>query len=155
MFHLKEKDKAPAFKGIDQNGKKVQLKDYKGKKLVLYFYPKDNTESCTNQACNLRDHYKILQKKGIEILGVSPDDETSHKKFETKYKLPFTLLVDSTTSIAQLYGFWGPKKFMGRDYIGLHRTTFLINEKGIIDKIITRPITKKHTQQILELWNEV
>lgn len=155
MFHLKEKDKAPAFKGIDQNGKKVQLKDYKGKKLVLYFYPKDNTESCTNQACNIRDHYKILQKKGIEILGVSPDDETSHKKFETKYKLPFKLLVDSTTSIAQLYGVWGPKKFMGRDYIGLHRTTFLINEKGIIDKIITRPITKKHTQQILELWNEV
>lgn len=152
MFHLKEKDKAPAFKSIDQNGNKLQLKDYKDKKLVLYFYPKDNTESCTNQACNIRDNYKELQKKGIEIVGVSPDNEQSHKKFETKFKLPFTLLIDEDTKIAEQYGVWGPKKFMGRKYIGLHRTTFLINEKGMIDKIITKPITKKHAQQILDTW---
>lgn len=152
MFHLKEKNKAPSFKSIDQNGNKIQLQDFKGKKLVLYFYPKDNTQSCTYQACNFRDNFKELQKRGIEIIGVSPDTELSHKKFETKFKLPFILLVDENTKIAEQYGVWGPKKFMGKEYIGLHRTTFLINEKGIIDKIITKPITKKHTQQIIDVW---
>src|SRR5690606_9804441 len=123
---LKPGDKAPAFSGIDQNGQKVSLKDYKGKKIILYFYPKDNTPGCTAQACNLRDNYELLQKKGFEIIGISIDNEKSHKKFEEKYNLPFTLIADVDKKIVNDYGVFGEKKFMGRQYMGTLRTTFVI-----------------------------
>lgn len=152
MITLKAGDKAPAFKTKDQDGNAVALKDYKGKKVALYFYPQDDTETCTKQACNLRDNFELLKSKGITVLGVSPDDEKSHKKFEQKFKLPFTLLIDTDTKIAQAYGVWDWKTFMGRTYIGLHRTTFLINEKGKIDHIIERVLSGKHAAQILQLW---
>src|SRR5437762_560920 len=132
MITLKEGDKAPAFKGTDQDGNKVSLTDFKGKKVVLFFYPEDDTPTCTVEACNLRDNYKILEKKGLVILGVSPDDEEKHKKFQQKYHLPFTLLADPEKKIVDKYGVWGEKNLYGRKYMGLHRTTFLIDEKGII-----------------------
>jgi peroxiredoxin Q/BCP len=144
--------KAPAFSGKDQNGETISLKDFAGQKLILYFYPKDDTPACTAQACNLRDNYSILLKKGFKIVGISTDTTKSHKKFETKFSLPFPLLADEDHSIAEKYGVWGLKKFMGREYIGLHRTTFLIDEKGKIKSIITKPNTKNHTEQILEEW---
>ncbi len=152
MTTLREGDKAPDFKGVGQDGKPVSLADFKGKKVVLYFYPKDDTPGCTAQACNLRDHYRALKKKGFEVIGVSIDSIKSHKKFETKYKLPFTLIADEDKKIVEEYGVFGEKKFMGRTYMGTHRTTFLINEKGVIDKIITKPDTKHHTEEILEAW---
>lgn len=145
-------DKAPAFSAPDQDGKVHTLKDYKGRKLVIFFYPQDNTETCTKEACNLRDNYAALKKKGIEILGVSPDNEKSHKKFETKYQLPFTLLADTEQEILKAYGVRDWKTFMGRTYIGVLRTTFLINEKGKIDHIIEKVVSKDHAQQILEAW---
>lgn len=151
---LKAGDKAPAFKGVDQNGKKISSADYKGKKLVLYFYPEDDTLSCTAQACNLRDNLSILKKDGFEIIGVSENSVTSHKKFETKYSLPFPLIADENHEVINAYDVWGKKKFMGKIYDGLLRTTFLINEKGIIQSIILRPNTKKHSAQILEAWNK-
>ena len=144
--------KAPAFSGTDQNGNPVSLKDFLGRKVALYFYPKDDTPGCTAQACNLRDNHHELLQKGIAVIGVSPDPVEKHKKFETKYSLPFPLIADTQARIASKYGVWGPKKFMGREYIGLHRTTFLINEKGKIDAIIDKPITKNHTEQILQTW---
>ena len=144
--------KAPAFTGIDQNGATISLKDYAGQPLILYFYPKDDTPACTAQACNLRDNYSVLLEKGYKIVGVSTDTIKSHKKFETKYSLPFPLIADENHIIAEKYGIWGLKKFMGRDYIGLHRTTFLIDEKGRIKAVITKPDTKNHTEQILEEW---
>ena len=150
---LQAKSKAPDFKGVDQDGKKISLSDYKGKKLVLYFYPQDDTPTCTVQACNLRDHYKSLQQKGIEIIGVSGDEIAKHKKFEGKYQLPFRLIADEEHVVIDLYDVWGKKQFMGKIYDGLVRTTFLINEKGIIDHIINRPTTKTHAQEIIELWN--
>jgi peroxiredoxin Q/BCP len=149
---LKEKDKAPAFKAKDQNEITHTLSQYKGKKVVLYFYPKDNTETCTKQACNLRDNYDQLTEKGIVVLGVSPDDEKSHKKFETKFNLPFTLLVDTEQKMMNDYGVWALKKFMGKEYMGVLRTTFLINEQGKIDHIIEKVDSKNHSQQILDLW---
>lgn len=149
---LKQGDKAPGFTALDQDGNKVSLSDYKGKKVVLYFYPKDNTPTCTNEACNIRDNYALLKKKGIEILGVSIDTEKSHKKFEQKHQLPFTLLADPDRKILEAYGVWGLKKFMGREFMGTHRTTFPINEKGIIDHIIEKVVSKDHTKQILDLW---
>jgi peroxiredoxin Q/BCP len=149
---LKEKDKAPAFKAKDQNEITHTLSQYKGKKVVLYFYPKDNTETCTKQACNLRDNYDQLTEKGIVVLGVSPDDEKSHKKFETKFNLPFTLLVDTEQKMMNDYGVWALKKFMGKEYMGVLRTTFLINEQGKIDHIIEKVESKNHSQQILDLW---
>jgi peroxiredoxin Q/BCP len=149
---LKEKDKAPVFKAKDQNEITHTLSQYKGKKVVLYFYPKDNTETCTKQACNLRDNYEQLTEKGIVVLGVSPDDEKSHKKFETKFSLPFTLLVDNDQKMMHDYGVWALKKFMGREYMGVLRTTFLINEQGKIDHIIEKVDSKNHSQQILDLW---
>jgi peroxiredoxin Q/BCP len=152
MTKLKEGIKAPAFKGIDQNGNTISLADYKGKKIVLYFYPHDNTPTCTNQACNLRDNYALLLKNGFTIIGISTDDAKSHKKFEAKYNLPFTLIADTDNSISEKYGVWDWKKFMGKEYIGMHRTTFLIDEKGKIKKIIEKPDTKQHAAQILSVW---
>ena len=153
MITLKEGDKAPAFKGIDQDGKAVFLSQYKGKKLALYFYPQDNTPTCTIQACNLRDNYVSLKKAGIEILGVSPDDAKSHKKFETKQSLPFTLLADPKHTAIEAYGVWGEKQMFGNKYMGVHRTTFLIDEKGKIKKIIAKPKSNNHAQEIINAWN--
>ncbi len=152
MTHLKPKDKAPAITTTDQDGNKVSLKDFKGKKVALYFYPHDDTETCTKEACNLRDNYTILKQKGIEILGVSIDDEKSHKKFIKKYTLPFTLLVDTDKKIVNDYGVWGEKLFMGKIIVSTYRTTFLINEKGKIDHIIEKVLSGKHAQQIIETW---
>ncbi len=152
MTHLKTNDKAPAIITTDQDGNKVSLKDFKGKKVALYFYPHDDTETCTKEACNLRDNYAILKQKGIEILGVSIDDEKSHKKFVKKYSLPFTLLVDTDKKIVNDYGVWGEKLFMGKIIVSTYRTTFLINEKGKIDHIIEKVLSGKHAQQIIEAW---
>ncbi|HEY0610053.1 MAG TPA: thioredoxin-dependent thiol peroxidase [Chitinophaga sp.] len=154
MKHLKEGDKAPAFKGIDQNGNTVSLAALKGKKVILYFYPHDNTPTCTDQACNLRDNYQVLLKKGFTVIGVSTDGEKSHQKFAKKYELPFPLLPDEDQKIVNAYGVWGEKKFMGRIFDGIHRTTFLINEKGIIEKIIDKPHSKTHAEEILEIWGK-
>ena len=150
MIHLTEGDKAPDFKAKDQNGNPVSLKDFRGKKVVLYFYPEDDTPTCTVEACNLRDNYAILEKRGLVILGVSPDDEKKHKKFEQKYKLPFTLIADPDKKIVDKYGVWGEKNLYGRKYMGLHRTTFLIDEKGIIQKIFKKPKSKIHSEEILK-----
>jgi peroxiredoxin Q/BCP len=146
---LKAGDKAPDFSVADQDGNKVSLKDYKGKKVILYFYPKDDTTGCTAEACNLRDNRPLIMKKNYEILGVSADDVKSHKKFAEKYHLPFKLLADTEKDIITKYGVWGEKKFMGRKYMGILRTTFLIDEKGVIEQIITDVKTKNHTEQIL------
>ena len=153
-MNLQEGQKAPAFTGKDQDGNKVSLAQFKGKKIVLYFYPQDNTPTCTEQACNLRDNYSALIKEGFVVLGVSPDDETSHKKFESKFKLPFTLIADPKHTIIEKYGVWGPKQLFGNKYMGLLRTTFLIDEKGIIKKIFAKPKSKQHTQEILKAWKE-
>ncbi len=152
MTTLTEGSKAPAFKGKDQNGKPVALADFKGKKVVLYFYPEDDTPTCTVQACNLRDNFGLLKKNGFIVLGVSPDEEKKHKKFEAKYDLPFTLIADTTHTIIDKYGVWGEKQLYGRTYMGLHRTTFLIDEKGIIRKIFLKPKSKQHTEEILKAW---
>ena len=149
MVKLKEGDKAPSFKGITETGKAVSLTDYKGKKLVLYFYPKDSTPGCTAEACDLRDNYKMFQKQGYEILGVSPDSEASHQKFIAKFELPFSLLADTDHSIAEAYGAWGEKSMYGKKYMGILRTTFVIDEKGKIEKVIEKVDTKNHTQQIV------
>ena len=142
-------DKAPAISGVDQNGNPVDLKDFTGKKVILYFYPKDNTPGCTAEACNLRDNYDDLIEKGFQVLGVSADSLESHKKFSDKYRLPFPLIPDTEKKIIKDYGVWGPKKFMGREYDGIHRTTFVISEKGKIEHIITKVKTKDHTDQVL------
>lgn len=149
MITLKEGDKAPAFSAKDQNGKKVSLSELKGKKVVLYFYPEDDTPTCTIQACNLRDNHALLKKNGFEVLGVSPNDEKSHKKFETKFSLPFTLLADPDHVIINKYGVWGEKQMFGNKYRGVHRTTFVINEKGVISKIFLRPKNKQHAEEIV------
>ncbi len=149
---LQPGDKAPAFTTTDQDGKAVSLKDYIGKKVALYFYPHDNTETCTIEACNIRDNYAALKQQDIVVLGVSTDDVKSHKKFEKKYSLPFTLLTDVDEKIVNAYGIWAEKKFMGRTFMGTLRTTFLINEKGKIDHIIEKVTSKTHTAQILEVW---
>lgn len=147
-------EKAPNFKGVDQDGNKVALSDFKGKKVVLYFYPKDNTPGCTAQACNLRDNYDLLFEHGMQVVGVSVDSVDSHKKFETKFDLPFPLIADADHKIVNEYGVWGEKKFMGKTFDGTHRTTFLIDEKGIVRHVITKPKTKAHTEEILELWKD-
>lgn len=147
---IKEGDKAPNFKGKDQNGKVVSLKDFIGKKLIIYFYPKDNTPGCTVEACNLRDNYSLLKKKGYEILGVSADDETKHLKFIEKFDLPFSLIADVDLKVIKAFDVWGEKKFMGKTYDGINRTTFVIDEKGKIERVITSVDTKNHTEQILE-----
>jgi peroxiredoxin Q/BCP len=155
MIQLNEKDKAPAFSGNDQDGKKVSLADFKGKKVVLYFYPEDDTPTCTVQACNLRDNHALLRRNGFVVLGVSPDDERKHKKFEAKYGLPFTLIADPQHLIIDKYGVWGEKKLYGREYMGIHRTTFLIDEKGVIRKIFVRPKNKQHAEEIIKAWKEM
>jgi len=149
MVTLKEGDKAPAFSGKDQDGKKISLSDYKGKKLVLYFYSEAGSPTCTIESCNLRDNYSLLKKKGFEVLGVSPDDEKTQKKFEIKYKLPFTLIADPENKITAAYGVHDMKKLFGREYMGILRTTFIIDEKGIIMKIFHKPKNKMHAQEIL------
>ncbi len=149
MLKLKEGQKAPIFSAKNQKGNNISLTQFLGKKVVLYFYPKDNTPGCTAQACNLSENIDNLKKNGFIVLGVSPDSEKSHLKFISKYNLSFDLIVDESKSICKLYGVWGPKKFMGREYDGVHRTTFLIDENGLIDKIITKVNTKNHTEQIL------
>ena len=149
MLKLKEGQKAPIFSAKNQNGNNISLTQFLGKKVVLYFYPKDNTPGCTAQACNLSENIDNLKRNGFIVLGVSPDSEKSHLKFISKYNLSFDLIVDESKSICKLYGVWGPKKFMGREYDGVHRTTFLIDENGLIDKIITKVNTKNHTEQIL------
>jgi peroxiredoxin Q/BCP len=148
--HLQEGDKAPAFTGSNEAGEKVSLHHFKGQKVVLYFYPQDDTPTCTVQACNLRDHYADLQREGYKVIGISPDDAQSHQKFKTKYKLPFTLIADADHKIIDAYGVWGEKNLYGRKYMGLHRTTFVINEKGIIEKILRKPRSKVHAEEILK-----
>lgn len=149
ITRLKVGDKAPDFKGKDQDGKSISLKDFLGKKLVLYFYPKDDTPGCTAESCNLRDNYKDLIKKGYAIVGVSADDEKQHKKFIEKYQLPFPLIADVDHIVIKAYDVWGMKKFMGKEYEGINRTTFVIDEQGILEKVITDVIVKDHTEQIL------
>jgi peroxiredoxin Q/BCP len=148
---LKAGDKAPAFTAQDQNGNTIKLTAYKGKKVVLYFYPKDDTPGCTKEACNFRDNFNILKKKGIEVIGISTDSVKSHGKFADKYDLPFTLIADEEKTIVADYGVWGEKKFMGKTYMGTNRTTFIIDEKGIIQHIITKVDTTNSTEQVLEL----
>ncbi len=154
MVTLKEGDKAPAFTGKDQNDKKVSLSALKGKKVALYFYPEDDTPTCTIQACNLRDNYALLKKNGFEVIGVSPDEAKKHKKFEAKYKLPFTLIADPSHTILEKYGVWDQKQMFGNKYMGVLRTTFVIDEKGIIRKIFLRPKNKAHAEEIIESMKE-
>ncbi|HMG69300.1 MAG TPA: thioredoxin-dependent thiol peroxidase [Chitinophagaceae bacterium] len=149
MIILKEGDKAPAFSGKDQDGKTISLADFKGKKLVLYFYSEADSPTCTIESCNLRDNYSLLKKKGFEIIGVSPDDQKKQKKFETKYGLPFPLIADTSHDILEKYGVWDQKKLFGREYMGVLRTTFVIDEKGIIQKIFTKPKNKAHAEEII------
>jgi len=144
-------DKAPEFSGVDQDGKKIALSDFKGKKIVLYFYPKDQTPGCTQEACNLRDNIGSLESGGYEVLGVSSDDVSSHKEFQQKYNLPFSLIADTDKSINQKYGVWVEKERDGKKYMGTARVTFLIDEKGVITNIIDKVDTKDHANQILKL----
>ena len=149
---LKEGDKAPDFTGIDQDGKAVSLEQFRGKKLILYFYPKDNTTGCTAEACSLRDGYAELKRNGFEIVGVSPDGEKSHRGFADKHGLQFTLIADTDKSIASAYGVWGQKKFMGREYMGILRTTFVIDGEGYIEKVFPKVNTKDHFRQIADSY---
>jgi thioredoxin-dependent peroxiredoxin len=151
MTKLKQGDKAPDFKGIKQNGEQVSLRDFAGKGLILFFYPKDNTPGCTAEACNLSDNYEELRKNGFELLGVSADSEQSHQKFISKYSLAFDLLADTNKEICKAYGVWGEKKNYGKVYEGIFRTTFIIGKEGKINHIIEKVDTKNHTKQILEL----
>lgn len=142
-------DSAPVFSAKDQKGKQVKLSDFKGEKVILYFYPKDDTPGCTAQACNLRDNYDTLLSRGYKVLGVSVDDEKSHVKFIKKYNLPFPLLADTDHAIVEAYGVWGEKKMFGKEYMGIIRTTFVIDENGVIEEIIQKVDTENHTDQIL------
>ena len=150
--HLKEGLKAPAFTGKDQDGNKISLSQFKGKKLALYFYPQDLTPTCTVQACNLRDNFSMLMEQGIQVVGVSPDDMSKHKKFIGRNELPFPLIADTSHEILEKYGVWGPKKMFGHSYMGVLRTTFLIDEKGKIKKIFLKPQSKRHAEEILEAF---
>ena len=150
MHHLQEGDPAPNFTGTIESGETVSLSDYAGKKLILFFYPKDNTPGCTVEACSLRDSYSELKSLGYELLGVSPDSERKHQNFREKFDLPFSLLADTEKETMKAYGVWGPKKFMGRTFDGVHRNTFVIDEEGKIAKIIRKVKTRDHAHQILE-----
>lgn len=150
-MQLKVGDKAPDFSGKDQNGKTIHRSDYNGKKIAIYFYPKDNTPGCTVQACNLRDNDAALTNAGVQIIGVSADSSASHTKFIEKFSLPFPLIADEDKTIIQQFGVWGPKKFMGKEYDGIHRTTFVIDENHTIVGIIEKPKTKEHAEEILAL----
>ncbi|MCO6163779.1 thioredoxin-dependent thiol peroxidase [Flavobacterium sp. NRK F7] len=149
MTTLKKGDKAPNFSGLDQDGKKHSLQDYHGKKLVVFFYPKASTPGCTAEACDLRDNFERFSSNNYALLGVSADSAKAQTKFIEKYDLPFPLLADEDKSVIQAFGVWGPKKFMGKEYDGIHRTTFIIDEKGIIEEVIDKVKTKEHTAQIL------
>ena len=153
MTTLKEGEKAPYFEGINQDGKKITSDDFKGKKLILYFYPKDNTSGCTAEACSLNDGYSSLAGKGFEVVGVSPDSASSHAKFIAKYNLSFNLIADTDKKILETYGVWAEKKMYGRTYMGVVRTTLIIDGDGTIRKIITKVNTKDHAQQILDILN--
>ena len=150
MTKLKVGDTAPEINSVNQNGDTISLSQFKGKKIVLYFYPKDMTPGCTAQSCNLSENYVKLQKNGFEVLGVSCDSVERHQKFIEKYSLPFNLISDEEKKVVNDYGVWGLKKFMGKEYMGINRTTFIINESGIIDEIITKVNTKDHSTQILK-----
>jgi peroxiredoxin Q/BCP len=147
--NLKVGDKAIDFEGLSESGEKIRLSDYKGSKLILYFYPKDMTPGCTAQACDLTDNYNLLLENNYKIVGVSADSIKRHLKFKEKYSIPFPLIADEDHIILNKYGVWGPKKFMGREYDGIHRKTFIINEEGIIERIIDKVKTKEHSNQIL------
>ena len=149
MNMLKVGDKVPDFSAKDQNGNTINLSDYKGKKLVVFFYPKANTPGCTAEACNLRDNYKELQGEGYELLGVSADSEKKQSNFKNKYEFPFPLLADEDHTVINTFGVWGPKKFMGREYDGIHRTTFVIDGEGVVENVIEKVKTKDHAAQIL------
>lgn len=148
MSELKEGDLAPAIKARDENGELITLKEYRGKKVVLYFYPKDNTPGCTAEACDLRDNYSQFMEEGFEIIGVSADSEKSHTNFKTKYDLPFRLISDVDRKVLQDYGAWGEKQMYGKSYMGILRKTFIINEDGYVEKIIEKVNTKEHSKQI-------
>jgi len=148
--HLLTGQKAPNFTGMDQDGNKISLGELRGQKVVLFFYPEDDTPTCTIQACNLRDNYALLKKNGFNVIGISPDNEKSHQRFKEKFSLPFTLIADPQHNIINKYGVWGEKNLYGRNYMGLHRTTFVINEKGVIEKIFLRPNNKAHAAEILK-----
>lgn len=150
MNTLKQGDQVPNFSSKDEQENIVALSDFKGKKLIVFFYPKANTPGCTAEACNLRDHYKELKKQGYELLGVSADTSKQQLKFKDKYEFPFTLLADEDKSVIEAFGVWGPKKFMGRTYDGIHRMTFIIDEAGVVERVITKVKTKDHAAQILE-----
>lgn len=149
MTHLKVGDKAPNFSALDEQGNTVSLSDYKGKKLVLFFYPKASTPGCTVEACNLSDNYERFQSLGYEIVGVSADSQKKQSNFKNKFNFPYPLLADEDKSVIEAYGVWGLKKFMGREYDGIHRTTFVIDEMGVILDVILKVKTKDHTNQIL------
>jgi len=150
ISHLEIGEEAPSISSVDQNGDVITLEQFKGKKVVLYFYPKDMTPGCTVQSCNLRDNYQVLLDNGFVVLGCSADSPERHVKFIEKHDLPFPLISDESKEVLNAYGVWGPKKFMGRVYDGIHRTTFVIDENGIIEDIITKVKTKEHSNQILK-----
>ena len=152
MTSLNVGDKAPDFVALNEFGKSTSLSDYLGKKVVLYFYPKDMTPGCTAESCNLGENYSLLQENGFIVLGVSPDSSKSHQKFINKYNLPFSLIADEDKTVIKAFGVWGPKKFMGKEYDGVHRTTFVIDEDGVIEKVFSKVKTKDHTNQILESY---
>ncbi len=151
MTHLHKGSYAPMFRLKDECGREVSLADLKGSKVALFFYPKDLTPGCTAQACNIRDNYQLLLDRNIYVVGVSADTEKSHARFTQKHELPFPLIADTEKELIRAYGVWGPKKFMGREFDGIHRTTFLISETGVIEEIIEKVQTKNHVQQILEI----
>lgn len=155
MITLREGDKAPVFSGKNQDGKKISSADYKDKKLVLYFYSEAASPTCTIESCNLRDNYGLLKKNGFEVVGVSPDSEQVQKKFEIKYKLPFSLIADTSHDILEKYGVWDQKKLFGREYMGVLRTTFVIDGKGIIKKIFFKPKNKAHAEEIIAAWKQL
>ncbi len=153
MTHLKEGDKAPDFTTVDEQGNQISLSDFRGKKVILYFYPADNTPTCTKESCNFRDNYDMLLKQGFVVLGVSKDTAKKHQNFIEKFDLPFPLLVDTEKEIINAYGVWGPKKFMGREFDGIHRETFVIDENGMIERVFLKVKSDTHTEQILETYN--
>ena len=153
MKILEVGETTPSFEGVNQNNEKISSDDYVGAKWVIYFYPKDNTPGCTAQACSLRDGYDALRNHGIKVLGVSADGVKSHDKFASKFDLPFALLADEDKEVINKFGVWGPKKFMGREYEGIHRVSFVIDEKGVITHVIQKPKTKDHANEILGLLN--
>tara|TARA_B100001758_G_C18330470_1_gene568519 strand:+ start:522 stop:983 length:462 start_codon:yes stop_codon:yes gene_type:complete len=153
MINLNVGDKAPDFVALNEFGQSTSLSNFLGKKVILYFYPKDMTPGCTAESCNLGENYNLLQEKGFIVLGVSPDSSKSHQKFIDKYNLPFSLIADEDKAVIKAFGVWGPKKFMGKEYDGVHRTTFIIDEDGVIEKVFSKVKTKDHTNQILESYN--